>query len=115
MELNFKMIIVIVFLMILVVLLVIIFRAMKDALVNNEWPGNVSKCPDYWMEDMSSDDIICSNEKNIVIDTCPKAVNMSTYIYNSKILATSDCAKAQWARSCDLTWDGVTNKKNVCT
>ena len=39
---------------------------------------------------------------------------MDTFLYNSKLIADDNCAKAQWARSCDLTWDGITNKENIC-
>ena len=74
------------------------------------------KCPDYWIQDLSSDTTICENTKDLGVqsDACPPVVNMDTFVYDSKLLAEDDCAKAQWARSCNLTWDGITNKDNIC-
>ena len=39
---------------------------------------------------------------------------MEKFYYDSRLLAEDDCAKAQWARSCNLTWDGITNKQDIC-
>ena len=65
-------------------------------------------------KDEKGEENICRNIKNLVRDECSKEIKMDTFLYNSKLIADDNCAKAQWARSCDLTWDGITNKENIC-
>lgn len=114
MELNFKVISLIIAVILLIVFLVLTYNSLNTTIDDKKWPPNVYNCPDYWTQDLTQDDIVCNNDKNLGLDTCPTNVNMDTYIYNSEILAKSDCAKAQWARSCNLTWDGITNKDDIC-
>lgn len=109
-----------VFLVIVVVVFIFatIYTVYKtdEEVTNKKWPPSISKCPDYWVQDLTADDTICTNVKNLGLETdsCPNPLNVDTYIHDSKLLSQDDCAKAQWARSCNLTWDGITNNEKIC-
>ena len=109
-----------VFLVIVVVLfilgLIYVFYKTDEEASKRNWPPSISKCPDYWVQDLTSDQTICTNVKNLGLETnsCPTPLNVDTFIYESKLLSQDDCAKALWARSCNLTWDGITNNEKVC-
>lgn len=98
-----------------------------------KFPPRVDGCPDYWVHasylksgDVSTDnndiDIDklgdeCVNIKKL--GTCNDSLIMdfNKPPYNndgSKGLNTGACNKYKWAKSCNITWDGITNKSNIC-
>jgi hypothetical protein len=112
---NFKKITLIVVLFITIILCVISYNKISKSFNKKNWPPSVSKCPDYWIESQSSSgEIMCKNEQNLGKESCPKEVNLNTFTQNSRLLANDDCEKAKWAKACSLSWDGITNKENVC-
>lgn len=76
MEFNFRIISLILVIILLIVFLVITYNSLSSSIKNKSWPPEVSNCPDYWTEDLTTDDIVCKNDKNIGLDTCPNDVNM---------------------------------------
>ena len=116
-KMGFKSIILIIAIFILVGGLIYTFYTLEDQVSKKEWPLTISKCPDYWTYNPGEDPIICKNEKKLGTndqEKCPPEVCMEKFYYDSRLLAEDDCAKAQWARSCNLTWDGITNKQDIC-
>lgn len=113
-DLNLKKIVLVIAISVIIICCVFAYLKIKDAASKKKWPPVVSKCPDYWIETTVGDESICKNEKNLGSTNCPAEVNMDTFKYNSKLLAGDDCQKAKWARSCNLTWDGITNKSDIC-
>lgn len=114
-EYNFKKITLIVVIFLTIIMVVFTYNKLDKSFDEKKWPPSVSKCPDYWIEnETSSGDTICVNDKNLGKDTCPTQVNFQTFSQNSRLLADDDCEKAKWAKSCNLTWDGITNKENIC-
>jgi hypothetical protein len=113
---NFKVFVIMLFIVVLIVTSVLTYYSMRKELKSRGWPPIVSKCPDYWAlnKDENGEENICKNTKNLGRVECSKTIDLNTFIYNSKLLADDDCTKAQWARTCDLTWDGITNKENIC-
>lgn len=113
---NFKVFMIILFFVILFVLAIMTYFSMSKEMKNKKWPPVVSKCPDYWVlrKDENGEENICRNIKNLGRSECSKEIKLDTFLYNSKLIADDNCTKAQWARSCDLTWDGITNKENIC-
>jgi len=45
------------------------------------------------------------NKLGTVSDTCSSEMDFSNY---------STCQKQTWAKSCNITWDGITNVTNTC-
>ena len=76
-----------------------------------EFPPVISECPDYWVSQIESGQNICSNVKNLGKASCSKKMNFNRPPWNG---SDSVCYKSKWARSCDLTWDGITNSNVDC-
>lgn len=107
---SFKTITLIIFSIILIGSLIYVYFSIEKTVSRVEWPPSVSKCPDYWEEERDDENKpFCVNRKEIGL---PVAICQDDL--DSEFLAKDKCAKSLWARSCDLTWDGVTNKENVC-
>ena len=111
---SFKFISFLIAMVVLLVFCIMAYHSTNIDIQKKKWPPTISACPDYWVEDNSGGETLCNNTKNLGLDTCPKVVNMDEFEYDSKLLANNDCDKAKWARSCNLTWDGITNNQDVC-
>jgi hypothetical protein len=72
----------------------------------------IGECPDYWNMVKEGDTNYCVNVKNLGKKTCPSKMN-----FFAPPWTTSDgtCQKNNWARNCDLTWDGITNNTSSCS
>ena len=71
----------------------------------------VADCPDYWLDMSEGDGSRCVNRMDLGSSSCSKEMDFSGSFW------TGDdglCRKSQWARKCDLTWDGVTNNSSAC-
>lgn len=94
--------------LLLIVGLVFVYLSLSNKIASAKWPPRLSSCPDYWIESNDeNNETVCTNDKNLGSPTCPDVIS-------SDILAKSDCDKSKWARSCNLTWDGITNKTDIC-
>lgn len=103
-----KIIALILILLLFIIGLVVVYFNLSNKVASAKWPPRLSSCPDYWIEGQNAnDETICTNEKNLGLSTCPDVIS-------SDILAKSECEKSKWARSCNLTWDGITNKTDIC-
>jgi hypothetical protein len=74
---------------------------------NSTFPPIVADCPDYW----TNIDGSCVNSKNLGKPTCKKNMDFEDGVWAGD---NGLCIKQKWAKSCDLTWDGVTNNKDAC-
>lgn len=93
----------------LVVIGVILYRA-KDKFLSEDIV--IGECPDYWtMEEDSQGKNYCVNVKNLGKDTCSSRMDFEVSPWSSTY---GSCKKYNWAKGCDLTWDGITNNPNVC-
>jgi hypothetical protein len=117
--------------------------ALKSKKSTNVYPPIIDNCPDYWYSSYheldSSNNLVpssackdtqfgccpdnitpkeddagttcptslCYNVKKLgtVSDSCPKKMDFSKY---------STCEKQTWAKSCNITWDGITNMPSAC-
>ena len=118
---------------ILIILLAIVGIMLQQK--NNEtFPPSTSSCPDYWVnsnyfkdddnaynnaavsglesivDSIPSDENHCVNLHDIGLSSCPKNKNFETDEFQS---IEGDCKKKEWAKSCNLTWDGITNNSNL--
>tara|TARA_B100000925_G_scaffold67112_1_gene45973 strand:+ start:742 stop:1080 length:339 start_codon:yes stop_codon:yes gene_type:complete len=91
----------------LIMCLIFIGYSLYNSKYNTAYPPVAADCPDYWL-DKEGD---CVNVKELGSDSCKRNKNFNTSFW------TGDeglCRKKQWARKCNLTWDGVTNNQNAC-
>lgn len=97
-----------------------------------DFPPRIDSCPDYWVhasylkngnvgdsniniENLSEE---CVNIKKL--GTCnpeSEVMDFNTEPYNNPGESGPDsgmCAKYTWAKGCNITWDGITNKDSPC-
>jgi len=93
----------------LICCLIFIGYSLYNSKYNTAYPPVEAACPDYWI-DKDGD---CVNVKELGADTglCRGPIN-----FNNKHWTGDNglCAKAKWARQCNLTWDGVSNNRDAC-
>lgn len=107
---GFQKIVLIVAGVILLLSLIAIGVAVYKQQFNSKYPPLIGDCPDYW-ELQTTDDgkNFCVNVKNL--GNCKENMNFNKYPYNG---IDGNCRKAQWAKGCNLTWDGLTNNPDIC-
>ena len=86
--------------------LIISFNFMKK---NQKYPPVVGGCPDYWELKEVDGKPLCFNKHNLGI--CGKK---ASFVNADFVGPDGLCKKAQWAKSCNLTWDGLTTDPNIC-
>ena len=96
---------------ILIICLAVMGVFMYRARYTMKFPPVAADCPDYWLDMSDGDGSKCVNAKNL--GSCNvKEVDFSSGWFKG---ATGQCLKSMWARSCGLTWDGITNDANICS
>lgn len=93
----------------LVVLFIVLIISFFQMNKNQKYPPVVGGCPDYWELKEVNNKPVCVNKHNLGI--CGKKASFTTPEF---IGQDALCKKAQWAKSCNLTWDGITTDPNVC-
>jgi hypothetical protein len=108
---------VITLIIVLIVIGVVINNSVRGQ--NIKFPPVVGTCPDYWSASDHAGNTLCQNtitigEGNLIMKTNPSHAqtsiannSMCTEFLSSSVPAT--CDKYNLAKSCNLTWDGVTN------
>ena len=90
----------------LIITLVIVGVALSKASNNVAWPPMTPACPDYWTMDVSGN---CVNVKDL--GSCQTVgSNHQTMDFSNSFFTGSQgvCNKYNWAKKCNVTWDGVT-------
>lgn len=108
---NFQSITMMVAIVILVLCLIFIGISLNNSKYNTQYPPVISDCPDYWLDMSSGTGSNCINKQNLGDSNCEKTMDFSGAFW------TGDdglCRKSQWAKKCNLSWDGVTNNLNAC-
>lgn len=99
-------------LLVLILTLVIIGVLMYRG--KNKFVGSdvvIGECPDYWTMTQEENTNYCNNVKNLGNRTCSSKMNFTTSPWT---LSDGVCRKYNWAKTCDLTWDGITNNPYAC-
>jgi len=106
-----KMVLVVVIVFLLICLIVISLLLIKNK-KEQVWPPIIANCPDYWI-DLSGNGSKCSNVQNL--GTC-KATTTMDFSVAPYIGSTGSCQKYNWAKGCNVSWDGITYGVNngVC-
>jgi hypothetical protein len=113
---NFQKIVITVAIIILIIILVFIGMALSKTRYGETWPPIVGDCPDYWV-DMSGNGEACFNSQTLGRCNIPTEDNENTMNFNQSPFTGNDgtCSKYKWAKSCKVTWDGITSGvKNPC-
>jgi hypothetical protein len=108
---DFQRTVIMIALIILVIILLVTGYLMYNQKPNSgRWPPYQSNCPDYWM-DTDGTGKNCINSQNL--GNCgSKTMNFTVapFVGNN-----GACGKYNWAKGCNLSWDGVTyGVKNPC-
>ena len=112
----FQKIVMTVAIVLLILVLIFIGVALYESKSKAAWPPVVSECPDYWEVQQvsgSNGENQCVNVKNLGKsgDDCRQPKDFSGSHWQGK---QGLCRKYKWAKSCDLTWDGVTDNSDAC-
>lgn len=89
---SFQKTVLIIALIVLSVMLFFIALAMKGLKKSQEYPPEVSECPDYWTKNISG--------------VCEPSLNKNT---SGSCQSYEKGDKAAFAQSCGIEWDGLTN------
>jgi len=105
----FQKIVVIIAILSLIGALIFIGYAMYNKQHNVQFPPVSSQCPDYW----KAKDNKCYNVKDL--GSCAngkgKSENFNTDFFKGH---RGICRKANWAKRCGVSWDGITNTNLKC-
>ena len=90
----------------LIICLIFIGYSLYKAKYYVAFPPVAADCPDYWLDNEG----VCTNVKGL--GSCTS----STINFNNSFYSGDEglCRKYNWAKKCNLTWDGVTNNKDAC-
>lgn len=92
---------------ILIISLCFIGITLYRAKYNSEFPPTLANCPDYW--DVSGN--LCLNTMNLGKSNCALPMDFTQPNWSGK---KGICNKYTWSKSCNLTWDGISNNVNAC-
>jgi hypothetical protein len=108
---NFQRIVLTIAIVLLVISLIFIGLSINGSKKNRKFPPVVANCPDYFDDKGTNSKSLCKNTKSLGIcsDKIPD-FNTSEYIGQNGM-----CNKKKWAKSCNVTWDGITNNLNACS
>ena len=80
---------------------------------SDNFPPYSSSCPDYWnMVKSESGSDMCINDKslgNVAHQGCGQ-LDPNNSIFSG---SSGDCKKYNYARTCSVTWDGITNSEKL--
>ena len=100
---------------VVVLIIALILFAILMVQSSKKYPPIVANCPDYWVDlsgGIGGDGSSCYNVKNLGEDKCKKEMDFSADFWTGD---SGTCNKQNWAKGCDLTWDGVSNNTNACS
>tara|TARA_A200000113_G_C8737145_1_gene313518 strand:+ start:416 stop:775 length:360 start_codon:yes stop_codon:yes gene_type:complete len=106
---SFQTIVVTIAIITLIVLLTWIGYGMYKNETNAKFPPVSSDCPDYWTTKGTGDKLECVNVKHL--GNCFNTKGKDSINFNTPFFKGSHgfCRKADWARRCGVSWNGITN------
>ena len=102
---RFQSLVIVIAIILLIASLTFIGYALYSNKSDQQFPPVQATCPDYW----TSHNGKCVNSHNL--GQCPGPVNFNTPHYQGD---QGPCNKSKWAKSCNVTWDGITNNDSIC-
>jgi hypothetical protein len=98
----------------LIIIGIIIVRTLEGQV----FPPVVTECPDYWnVAYNNSGEIICRNNHINSGYSTNQCRNFPTSKFSANGTSANDiiCEKFNWAKQCNIHWDGITNNPKACT
>jgi hypothetical protein len=96
---------------ILVIALISIGLALRRNKYNSTYPPVIANCPDYWIDQSGNNGSACKNEQSLGNANCAKIMDFSKPQWSGQ---KGLCGKYQWSKSCNITWDGISNNPDLC-
>jgi hypothetical protein len=102
--------IIIVAIIVLIIYLIFIGIAMYLSQYNHQFPPVIPECPDYWN---INDKNMCINGKKIgsCLDEKDLEIDLNDLNWKGK---SGLCRKYQFAKRCNLQWDGISDNIKLC-
>ena len=97
----------IVAIIILIIALCFIGLALYRQKYNSKYPPVIPNCPDYWDASGNS----CINHHSLGNAECHGDMDFSTAQWSG---AAGMCGKYKWSKQCNLAWDGISNRPDLC-
>tara|TARA_Y100000591_G_C21723368_1_gene640012 strand:- start:337 stop:675 length:339 start_codon:yes stop_codon:yes gene_type:complete len=95
---------------ILLISLIIIGIILYNSKYNAKFPPVDAYCPDYWNLMTNDGETRCNN--NYGLGTCTEGDDMQFNPITK--FPQGLCQMYNWAKGCDITWQGVTNASEPC-
>ena len=80
-----------------------------------DYPPIIANCPDYWL-DSSGNGSACkpdgANPIGNQTSSCTATMDFTQAQWSGE--GTGACNKYNWAKMCNLSWDGITNNSTIC-
>jgi hypothetical protein len=109
---SFQSIVMSIAVVLLIICLIFVGISLYHGKYDKQFPPVMANCPDYWIDQsVKNNGSKCVNVKNLGNSQCDKTMDFSKSRWNGQ---DGLCAKSKWARSCDLTWDGIDNNTDAC-
>jgi hypothetical protein len=119
---SFQKIVLTIAIIIFILLMIFIASVLHNNKYGIAFPPTISDCPDYWLYNQESEDLEerndgsqtnqrCYNIQNLGESSCSKTMDFTGDFWKG---STGLCNKYKWAKSCDLTWDGITSNTTLC-
>lgn len=122
---NFQMIVLYTAIIIFIIFMIFIGVILYNQKYSSVFPPIISSCPDYWIDQQDENTTTsqgqsidtlnkqtCYNIKNLGNASCSRIMNFSEDYWQGTV---GECRKYKWAKECGLTWDGITNKQDICS
>lgn len=118
---NFQSIVLITAIVIFIICMIFIGTVLYQNKYSAIYPPITQECPDYWLNEPDDKNTsskmgidskqLCYNVKNLGNASCDKTMDFTADYWQG---SEGKCRKFKWAKDCDLTWDGITNKADIC-
>jgi hypothetical protein len=99
----------------LIIVLAIMGVILGNSAKEQTFPPEYSTCPDYYTISSGNQ---CKINSTIYSNSNADCMNKSFDASNFQVGGTGPlsglCAKKQWAKTCGVTWDGITNNSDIC-
>lgn len=100
----------------LIVSLCFIGLALYKEKHNSTFPPVIANCPDYWESGKDANgNNVCISRPGLGNQSagCTGEIDFSQWGAGAEP-GRENCQKYEWAKTCNLTWDGITNVDETC-
>ena len=99
----------------LIIVLAIMGVIMSNSSKKTTFPAEYGMCPDYYT--INSENVCRINSdiySSVNADCMNKSFNDSKFKVGGTGPVSGLCKKKEWANTCGVSWDGITNNSDIC-